>query len=238
MTKGTDEGSQRRGHCSTCGEDRWADVLKHHHERHSDDEAMVYGDTHSFILKCRGCDEVYFQETNTFSEDVQHWQDSSGGWHEEFIERIEHFPPRHRRETPSWTVRVSIFDRVLGALLEDVYGALNANLTVPAAVAMRTALDRFSEALGVDPAKTFSDKLKTLETDGRISRDEAASLAALVDAGSAAVHRGWRPSPSELETMILIIENLFHRSIVLGKAASALAAAVPPKPSRKRKKQK
>jgi hypothetical protein len=114
-------------------------------------------------------------------------------------------------------------------LFGDIYGALTADLRVPAAIAARTVFDRASELLGVDPAISFSEKLDELAVRGKISIDEKEALSILTDAGSAAAHRGWRPKPHELDTMILIIESLLHRTFVIGDAAKQLKASIPVK---------
>jgi hypothetical protein len=60
-------------------------------------------------------------------------------------------------------------------------------------------------------------------------------LSILTDAGSAAAHRGWRPKPHELDTMILIVESFLHRTFVIGDAAKQLKASIPAKPKRRPK---
>ncbi len=52
----------------------------------------------------------------------------------------------------------------------------------------------------------------------------------LVDAGSAAAHRGWRPKPEELNTMMDVVETFLHRSFILDEGIKKLKAAIPPKP--------
>jgi Domain of unknown function (DUF4145) len=63
---------------------------------------------------------------------------------------------------------------------------------VLAAIGLRTAFDRASELLGIDPNKTFAGKLSQLVVDGHIGSTEKASLDVLTDAGGAAAHRGWK----------------------------------------------
>lgn len=58
----------------------------------------------------------------------------------------------------------------------------------------------------------------------------------LIDAGSAAAHRGWRPKSEELNTLVSLVESFFHRTFVLGDAAKKLKEAVPPKMLKKKNK--
>ena len=151
--------------------------------------------------------------------------------------KINHYPAPSKREPPEWLYYLDIVDRELGSLFGDIYGALNAELRVPAAIAARTVFDRASELLGVDPAISFAEKLEALQTQGKISTDEKDVLSILTDAGSAAAHRGWRPKPQELDTMILIVENFLHRTFIIGDAAKRLKESVPVKPKRRQREQ-
>src|SRR5882672_2137367 len=56
------------------------------------------------------------------------------------------------------------------------------------------------------------------------------TLDALTDTGSAAAHRGWKPSLEELNTMMSIVEHFLYRTFILGEAAKKLKASVPEKP--------
>lgn len=56
-------------------------------------------------------------------------------------------------------------------------------------------------------------------------------LAVLIDAGSAAAHRAWRPSHKELDAMMTILEGFLHRSILLDDVAHRLKKVVPSKHS-------
>lgn len=225
----------QKGHCPSCGPDRSADVVGSHVEKWDDEDSMVWSKKTWRILKCRGCETVFVQTTEIFSEDTRHWRDESGEWHEELDEKISHWPAPSRRTAPEWSAKLSAFDNILGSLFEDVYGALNGGLAVPAAVAMRTVFDRASEVLGVNSSLSFEKKLANLHSLGKISADEKDTLSTLVDAGSAAVHRGWRPKPAELEIMVLLTEAFLHRNFVLGDAAKELRKQVPKKAVKKNK---
>lgn len=228
-----------KGHCPDCGPDRFADVVGHHVNRFDDDEAGIWGQTDYRILQCRGCGRAYFQIDEVFSEDIDHVQDPhTGEWEQYIPHKISYWPSPSKRERPDWAFELDVTDSELGTLFGDIYGALNADLRVPAAIAARTVFDRASELLGIDPAITFAEKLDELADAGKISTDEKGTLEVLTDAGSAAAHRGWRPKPRELETMISIIEAFLHRTFVLGEAARELRAKIPPKARRKTKKAK
>ena len=119
-------------------------------------------------------------------------------------------------------------------LLSETYTALNNDLRILAAIGARTAFDHSSEKLGVDASLPFNKKLDELLKLGKISSDERQTLEVLVEAGSAAAHRGWRPKPAEINTMMDLLEAFLHRAFVLGDGIKTLKAAVPPRQARKK----
>lgn len=223
-----------KGHCPSCGPDRFADVVGHYVQKF--DEDYVWGQHDFRILKCRGCETPYYQTEKVFSEDTDHvWNQDTHEYDEVLSPNFEHYPLPKRRDEPEWEYRISAKDKTLGNLLSDMYGALNAGLNVPAAVAARTIFDRASEILGVDPAITFGEKLKELAKQGTISDAEKKVLTVLSDAGGAAAHRGWRPKPTEVDTLISIAEAFLHRVFILPADANEVADNIPAKPKRKKK---
>lgn len=222
----------RLGHCPKCGPDRSAEVVGKHHKHHDDDESDAWVDIDYRILQCRGCASVYFQEAMISSEDPELVAVLIDGREQLTLpERVTHWPPPLVRPKPAWCSKPDFIfaNRILSRLLDDVYGTLNADLKVPAAVSARTAFDAASEQLGIDAVRTFSQKLDALTTQGRIGQDERQVLEVLVEAGSAAVHRGWEPNLEQLDTIVSILEDFLHRTFVLRQKADGLRKAVPAK---------
>lgn len=213
-----------KGHCPTCGGEKFADAVASHEERWSD--GYVDGCVRHSILKCRGCETVYVQRAESCSEDDHHYQDESGEWQVEYPERMTYWPAPTKRATPDWA-HAFASDNDLSRLVDELYAALNGDLRVLAAIGVRTIFDRASELLEIDPGLSFAQKLDGLVAKGSIGSDERANLAVLADAGGAAAHRGWRPSPDQLETLVSTLEAFLYRTMVLGDALKALKAAVP-----------
>jgi len=191
---------------------------------HVDDGPPFFWERRDYrILRCRGCEQkAYFQVEINFGREV----DPDTGEETDRLSVI-HWPVPAKRKRPVWFIDVWFCDGDLQSLLEEVYTALDNDLAVLAAIGIRTVFDRASELLGIDPELPFARKLDRLAASGKIGADEQLILAVLTDAGGAAAHRGWKPSVSELETMMDIIEAFIHRSFVLGKAASRLKKGVP-----------
>lgn len=225
----------RQGHCPECGPDRFSDIVAEHRDSFSDDRSGIWGHTDFRILRCRGCGKVYYQSAEIFSEYVDYEWDEETREHVPYTpERVTHWPVPTKRAAPEWTGALQFtFDR-LSDLLDDVYGCLNAGLPIPAAIAARTTFDAASELLDVDPAISFAEKLEALQAQGHIGGGERQALEVLTDAGGAAAHRGWKPKPAQLDTVVSILEAFLHRTFVLTAEAAALKADIPPKPSRKK----
>ena len=58
-----------KGHCPRCGPDRNADIIKQHHEDYSDEESNHWGYIDHRILRCRGCERIFFQIAEYHTEE-------------------------------------------------------------------------------------------------------------------------------------------------------------------------
>lgn len=224
-----------KGHCPNCGRGCKAHVRCEWVVSSADDDGTVASDT-GMILECCGCERVYFRRDVYFSEWDTSGEDPVTGESRGGGVETTYWPATITRQRPKWLDTIEKTDRDLGDLLREMYVALDSDLRVLSAVAARTVFDRASEFLGIDPALGFQEKLESLAANGKIGIDEEGILDVLVDAGSAAAHRGWRPKPQELNTMVDVVESFLHRSLVLGDGIAKLRASVPQKPKRKSRK--
>ncbi|WP_187429643.1 hypothetical protein ROLI_024400 [Roseobacter fucihabitans] len=217
------------GHCPSCGSDRADIVAEHKDEFHGGGAGFDFqANTFYRVLECRGCGQHYFKSTSSNSEDYFHYYDPETGEEEtEYTETVHYWPPAAKRRSPEWVAEIGFEDRVLGSLFNDVYTALDNNLGVLAAIGMRTVFDRASELLKIDPAKTFQQKLNELKAGDHITEKEKTVLGALIDAGSAAAHRGWQPKPKQLDAMMTILEAFLHRAFLLEDIGAELGKGVP-----------
>jgi hypothetical protein len=170
------------------------------------------------MLQCGGCETVYFETRSIDSEDY----DQNGP-----VERVTYYPAPSKRNQPSWMWEMMLEDDKLHSLLSETYAALNNDARVLAAVGLRTIFDRVSEKFGVDTNKPFEAKLDELVARGKIGQSERDSLDVLTDAGSAAAHRGWRPTVEQLRTLMDIGEAFLYRAIILDAEAQRLKKSIP-----------
>lgn len=228
----TSDPTRVKGHCPKCGPDRWGVVRAQFQEHES--EGHVWSTTEHYVLQCPACDTVYHQTDMIFSESISPGFDEETGrevWEYDHI--IKHWPAPIRRERPSWLEKLLAIDGELYRIMSEVYQALDGELYTLAAVGVRTAFDRGTELLGVDPAKRFEEKLNDIVTLGSVGAAERSALDVMADGGSASAHRGWQPTNSELETMLQIVETFVHRNFALRDNINDLTNAIPARQRRR-----
>jgi hypothetical protein len=147
------------------------------------------------------------------------------------VPKITYFPALSKRDRPDWLWRLTwdTNDRDLGELLDSLYTALDHDLTVLAASGVRTVFDFATTKLGIESELSFEGKIEALKVQGRIGQNEQEDLSAMVDAASAAMHRGWNPNARDLDTMMTTLERFIHHSFALKGKAAKLKEKVPPR---------
>ena len=131
-------------------------------------------------------------------------------------------------QAPDWIQELK--DPDLLELLKELYGAFNDGYRVLAAIGVRTAFDRATELLNIDPSLSFADKLKKAQSNGHVGVKEKTALEVLINAGSAAAHRGWRPTDKELGAMIDALKSFLRREFRTNPNLVDIKDAVPPRP--------
>ncbi|MDF8362485.1 DUF4145 domain-containing protein [Achromobacter anxifer] len=222
-----------KGHCPACGAGKNADIVAAYKDTWQHDEHPIWGWIDYRILKCRGCDRIYFQRAEACSENINHYCDAAGHPQQEYEVDYSYWPSPLKRPRPSWLDELVSLDSDLHSILNEVYSGLDSDLAVLSATGMRTAFDRATELLGVDPAKTFQQKLEDLFAAGKVGAAEKETLAVLADAGGAAAHRGWKPQPKQLATMMDIVEAFCHRNFILDGQVVKLKPQIPAKQQRR-----
>lgn len=215
------------GHCPECGASRNARVRGEHHNNSSGEVdggqyTVSFSDGYR-ILECGGCSTLYCQRVQYCSE----WGDA---FDQDSFYKITFWPSTAQCQPPKWLSDTG--DPKLEEILVEVYAATNNAMPILAAVGIRTAFDRATELLNIKTALPFEKKLDALKLGGLLSTSDREGLAALVNAGSAAAHRGWKPSDDRLLTMIRILEAFLHREFVMKDALADLTSSVPLRPSK------
>ena len=135
-----------------------------------------------------------------------------------YIETTDYFPPLPLRTKPAWYSSLTEgYQTVLG----EVYYAIDNSLFFLSSTGARTALDQLIiEKIG--DAGSFKDKVDELVASKIIDDTEATMLLAVIDAGSASAHRGYRPDIDAVNHMMDILEAIFYKLLVEPKRKEEL----------------
>lgn len=218
--------------CPRCDGERNCQILGTHDEPWdwTDGRHSTNGQVDHRLLKCMGCETVFYWRSSWDSED---WDGRIGANGEEEIYHpvtVTTYPsPEKADKRPDWIWNVSTIDPQLATILSQTYDAYDAGALILAAVGLRTALDRATEFLKIDPGLSLEQKVKGLRERGFIGETEGNILATVVEAGSAAAHRGWSPDAAEFRTLLTALEQFVGRTVVSGQSALEIKAKIPPR---------
>jgi hypothetical protein len=144
----------------------------------------------------------------------------------------EFFPPRIWHTPPSWLNDFGPVEAGLKELLEEVYTAANDSQPRLLALGVRTVLDTLmNQMLGGDYGP-FETKLQEMVNQGHIGTKERDSFNTIIEAGSAASHRGYMPNRVLLGLMLKSMDNLVYRQYIANPMPKTFSSHIPPKPSR------
>lgn len=209
--------TSRKAHCNTCGGDRNHHVLHVDKTRWDNEEAAMSGGTTYEMLKCGGCDKVVLKEIEWSSEDMG-----------EPITR--YYPPATFRPKPAWLtdfwLELPFDDQLLHDLLAEIYVALQNDQRALAAMGIRALLEQIMIAKVGDNG-TFSQNLSEFENKGFVSRMQKERLHTILEAGHAAIHRGYKPSQEDLTVLVDIAEGIVQTIYLHGSRVDDLKKKIP-----------
>ena len=214
-----------RIHCNWCQRRTLHDLLCETSTEEEEDfgPSKIKVKTKFEMLQCCGCEEVILRRT---VEDEIPFDDPT----------VTYFPPPVSRQPPAW-LHLRTFPGELRSVFEEIYRSLDANNRLLPMMGARTLIDMLMvEKVG--DVGTFDEKLKKLEALGVISSRNREVLAAALDVGSAAAHRGHTPNSDDVNAVMDIVENLVHAVYVLPGMAQRLRTTTPPRPQKSSSKPK
>lgn len=111
-------------------------------------------------------------------------------------------------------------------IVGEIYAALHSGSRRLALVGTRTLVDMLLlEEVG--DVGTFDQKLKALRDKGAISERNREVLSTVLNAGSAAAHRGYKPAREDLEVVMDVVENVLQSTHHLVRVAEELRKKIP-----------
>jgi hypothetical protein len=175
---------------------------------------------------------VFYETSSWNSEDIDQYYDYMGHEKYEHPRVVQTYPKPDAKTKPVWFDAMQKVDAQLHSILSQMYVAHDNSAHILTAIGLRTALDRATEVLGIDPAKTFDEKLDELRDGGWIGQTERDILGVVTDAGNAAAHRGWEPDSSEVSELLSSLELFLHRAFIVGQKALTIKSSIPTRPKR------
>jgi hypothetical protein len=204
-----------RVHCNACRHETKHILLnsrKTKDEEFLEDYGMLKWENTYETLECCGCESVVLRHSNYFAQADE--------------TTVKHYPPRVSRSTPKWQCDLP---GSIDSLLDEIYKSLYSDGRRLAIMGARTIVDIvMREKIGEDKG-SFGANLEALEKHGVIGRKNRQFLAAALDAGSAASHRGYLPKPEDVNHVMDIVENRLEAAYILDNAAKSLKHATPPR---------
>jgi Domain of unknown function (DUF4145) len=178
------------------------------------------------LMRCLGCDAVRLKHRSWFSEAT----DESGN---PAIE-VEFFPPTITRQKPQWRRQFLPFSQYLNSLnglSDEIYGALAAGSYRLATMGIRALAERVMiEQIG-DKGR-FVDTVQAFFEAGHVAPNQQEIFKnTLIEAGHAAMHRGFEPSADTVNTLLDIIEGVIHSIHYAPMLAAQVRKTIPSRPS-------
>jgi|GEM_PF-501126 len=222
--------------CRKCGGSRHHVVLHEKTITWVDDNNPVDGGDEWSTLQCAGCHTITFVHSHWFSEDYE-----IGDHGLELKVHRDLFPPAPPKPVPDWVPHLALCLKSdefwVAWLLQDVYSAYGLGAYSLAAMGARAIVDHFVTSRAGSQGN-FMQKLKRLEGQALITTAQVQILDTAFDAGSAAAHRGYRPTLEDFNILLDITETLIHQICVnpaktanQAREAEKLKARTPPRKS-------
>lgn len=147
---------------------------------------------------------------------------------------LTELPPASERSASSLPEWLPKLPHTAQVLMREVHVAMTTELYALSAMGIRAVVDVISADLLAGDVGTFSAKLDGLAQAGHVSPSQLIALNAVVDAGSAAAHRGFMPTRDAAQAMLDALEVLLKSAYVLPGAAQSLQAMTPKRPLKSR----
>ncbi len=210
-------------HCSRCGGERKHRVFHRHHDEGvfplvTTKDEHVGDQTWSedyWMLQCMGCDAV------TLRRDV--WDDIDN----ETV--TTYFPPPSSREMPAW-MKTDDFKEAcppsIRELLREAYVSFQNECDRGVAMCVRAIL----EAAMIDKCGdqgTFAKNLEVFIEHGHLLPKQKELLEPVIEAGSAAIHRDFKPTREQLAVILDLTETALATAYYHPARAAALKARIP-----------
>lgn len=214
----------RRHPCPSCRSMTNCKTVARERVDWDDKDAPVSGWDEYCILRCCGCDKVFFFHEEWFSE----YQDPDPDAPE--VTSKKYYPGTPKKVKPSNIYVIDLNEpSPIDLIHDEVYKAINEGLPQLAAAGIRTLVDRFAVSI-TGRNINFTANVKNLVKLGYITRHQFKILYAVLDVGGSVVHRSNIPIMEDVEKCLSIVELLMTVIRDLPRVAERLKSRTPQHP--------
>lgn len=212
------QGTKVKWHCNLCLRKTNHTVLytttkrdvTETHGENFDVEETIYT-----LAECDGCEYVTMKTV---------WSINGEG------DMVDQYPPALARRRPPWMHELFLED-FLGSqskykLLQELYTGIGAQNWWLTMLGVRSLLE-FVMVEKVGDNGSFVKNLEKFLEGGFVSKLQLDALGPLIEAGHATTHRGYQPSPADVNVVMDILENVLESIYVTTARAKRLK--VPPR---------
>ena len=222
-------------HCNKCNGHTRHKVICTENVKLEDDvgdrDAITYWDSYT-LLRCLGCDTVHLKHDSAFSEAV----DDKG--RPEVTTTI--YPPRISRNKPNWLGSLAgpfwWGDFEIEQLLDEIYVALHNNSLRLAAMGVRALLEYIMIDKVGEKGSIGANITAFIEAGYVAPKDQDFFRTKLIEAGHAAMHRGYKPEQEDLGGLLDVTEFLIASIYVHPVRTKNLDKRIPPRGAARRAK--
>ena len=202
--------------CSHCLKETHQNVL------HSIEQEIDYGDPDA------GVAEVYKFLQRAGCHTISMANYSYADWE---CYRTRYYPSPAKRKPPSWRSELPLG----GGLFDEIYEAVGGGQYRLAVMRIRALLERVMISK-INDHRTFEKNLNAFCEGGYISTVQRDAMNDILHVGHATMHRPFNPNEGDVSTALDITENILSAIYVHGEAAAEVAARIPPRPPRTKKR--
>ena len=209
--------AKTKAHCNTCDGEKNHLVLHDISTTWQDDEYNIDGGDSYATMQCAGCDGIKLRHRSWFSEADE--------------DTVTYFPPAIFRKKPEWInqlwLELDSDNQFVYTRLDEIYIALQHNLSSLAAMGIRSLLERIMIAKVGGDCGTFAKNAAEFGKLGYLSQKQLERLDAILDAGHAAIHRAFEPSKADIITLVDLTEHIVETVYVHEGQVEILKKRVP-----------
>ena len=205
--------------CNQCRRDTNHDVLAVSSEEDEEDP-LNWFDCYEF-LKCRGCGNLSLLHIASRGEGdviVNSCSPNLGGlpdWLDPTA-RLLSIANGNAEGVPAKICNI----------MYEVYEARRSNCLRLCAMGTRAALEMIM-IHKVDDHRSFTENIDAFEKAGYLSVRERSIIDSILEAGHAAIHRGWEPTEDDTETLVRVTESVIEKVYLNEPRARRLEKAIP-----------